>query len=1189
MRLFGFCFLLILTLTRLYAQSPVADFSLPAQRFCQNETIFLENKSMFSTDYMWDFCSGDFENFPVAGQSLTSSLLKTVNHIEIYQENIFSHETMIFIPSGGSKDVFRIKSDDQLSINVNEIKPMFGSSLALKRPIDISIVKLNEIYYGYLIDFEDNKVYELNFGTDLASTSITVRDLGGFGFLNGPYSVKAVVDNGVIKVVITNYSSSNVVLLERAPNNEFIAKLIPAGVARGRGVDIIRFGNNWYGAIAVSVGNAKCTRFINFGNSLSSNIESAFSFQAAETTSPNHVQFVVDSGVLNAIVQENTGNLWRINLGKNFSSTPTYQIYGNLGVLNINNRGFDIIQNDQSEWIGLTVQLNNTINKFKFKNNCSSQIGLSQNTDPNIFYSQPGEYTISLSAYDEFGNRDDTTQFITVTENQAPTIDIDVSSLCINTQSFLSAISNQSLISANWTINGEAKAGDTVSYTFPSPGTYPITLQVQSADGCANRLTKEITIYEPPVPGFAIPQGMVCTNGAVAFTNQTDTRGADNLITYAWDFNGEGSSTAAHPSFVFTTGGMKTVTLTASVPGCEQTYSQTITIEEGPQVDFAVPFICQGSPTTFENLTDGTNITQYRWNFGDGGLYTSTTAETPVYIYQSTGSYTVTLTVENTIGCVNTRSRQVIVYAQPQVAFLAEVACAGKPVRFTDQTNAGSNANVVTWQWDFGDGKGKANIRNPTYTYQQPGTYAVTLTTQTSAGCQASRVQQITVASPVATAFSYAWVCPAVGGPYTVLLSDQSVVAAGDQLTSWLWRIGGEAFFTRDVQYTFQQPGTYEVSLTAFAASACYATVTQTIEILPPPEVAFRFVPTCAGEPFSFVNETDTAGVAIDRYSWDFGAAGQSFETDADFAFATPGSYAVTLSAHTVEGCVYTAVQTVEVPARPKARFTASAAFGGAPLLVQFINQSTDASQYVWHIGTDTLTEESPSYTFEQPGNYTVTLQAQNETGCVATATQTIRVVDPIWDLVLENIRLVTDTKSGSRQIILTIRNAGTLTVRDFPVSIRIDQRVEVQEMFTGYLKPGERINHTVTFTLPAQPISLGYLCATLLNGEGTLPDSHLPDNRACVNMESTFSSLLPYPNPVKDVLDVSLILPDAQLVKIIVENAQGKQLRARTYHNTKPGLNIFPIDCSGFPHGTYFVHIYYQDKKQTYRILVST
>ncbi len=1188
MRILGFCLLLILPLISLHAQTPVADFSL-SDTVCVGENIILENKSQFSANYVWDFCSGDFENIPVAGQSLTSSLLKTVNHIEIYQENTFSNETMIFIPSGGNKEVFRIKSDAKLSINASNIEPMFGSSLPLKRPIDIDIVKLNETYYGYLIDYDDNKVYELNFGTNLASTSITVRDLGGFGFLNGPYSVKAVVDNGVIKVVITNFSSSNVVLLEKAPNNEFIAKLIPAGVVRGRGVDIIRFGNNWYGAIAVSAGASKYTRFIDFGNSLSSNIVAAFSFQAAETTSPNHVQFVVESGVLNAIVQENTGNLWRINLGKNFSSTPTYQIYGNLGVLNINNRGFDIIQNDQSEWIGLTVQLNNTINKFKFKNNCASQIGLSQNKDPNIFYSQAGEYTISLSAYDESGNRADTTQFITVTENQAPTIDIDVSSLCINTQSFLSAISNQSLLSANWTINSESKTGDTVNFTFPSPGTYPITLQVQSADGCANRLTKEITVYEPPVPDFTVPPGKICTYGTVAFTNQTNTQGAGSLVTYQWDFNGEGSSTAEHPSFVFTTGGIKTVTLTAGIPGCEQTYSQTVTIEEGPQVDFAVPFICQGTPAAFENLTTGDNITQYRWSFGNGGSYTSATAEAPAYSYASTGSYTVTLTAENAAGCVNTRSKQVTVYAQPQVAFLAEVACAGKPVRFTDQTTAGNNANVLTWQWDFGDAQGKANIRNPSYTYSQPGTYAVTLTTQTSAGCQASLVKEIVVASPVTTAFSYEWVCPAVGGPYTVLLSDESVVAAGDQLTSWLWRIEGQEFFTREVRYTFQQAGTYEVSLTAFAASACYTTITRTIEILPPPEVAFRFVAACTGEPFTFINETDTAGVAIDRYSWVFGGAGQSFETDASFAFATPGSYAVTLSAHTTEGCVYTAVQTVEVAAQPEAKFTPSAAFGGAPLLVQFDNQSRYASQYRWLIGADTLTAQSPSYTFSQPGHYTVTLQAQNDLGCVAAVTKSIQVVEPVWDVVLENVRLIADPQSGSRQIILTIRNAGTVAVTDFPVSIQIDQGLEVQEMFSGYLKPGERINHTLSFTLPVQPVSVGYLCATLLNREGSLPDSHPADNRACVSMENTFSSLLPYPNPVKDVLEVSLILSDAQPVNLIVENAQGKQLQVRHYRNTKPGLNTFPIDCAGFPHGTYFIHIYYQDKKQTYRILVST
>lgn len=55
--------------------------------------------------------------------------------------------------------------------------------------------------------------------------------------------------------------------------------------------------------------------------------------------------------------------------------------------------------------------------------------------------------------------------------------------------------------------------------------------------------------------------------------------------------------------------------------------------------------------------------------------------------------------------------------------------CVGAAIAFT------SNApGYDTWQWDFGDGIGTSNQRDPSYTYGAPGTYSVKLTTKDSRG-----------------------------------------------------------------------------------------------------------------------------------------------------------------------------------------------------------------------------------------------------------------------------------------------------------------------------------------------------------------------------------------------------------------------------------------------------------------------
>jgi PKD repeat protein len=60
---------------------------------------------------------------------------------------------------------------------------------------------------------------------------------------------------------------------------------------------------------------------------------------------------------------------------------------------------------------------------------------------------------------------------------------------------------------------------------------------------------------------------------------------------------------------------------------------------------------------------------------------------------------------------------------------IANTACVGQPITFNDLSYHG----IELWSWDFGDGNtlegSDPNIhKNPVYTYQEPGTYTVTLT-----------------------------------------------------------------------------------------------------------------------------------------------------------------------------------------------------------------------------------------------------------------------------------------------------------------------------------------------------------------------------------------------------------------------------------------------------------------------------
>ncbi len=145
-----------------------------------------------------------------------------------------------------------------------------------------------------------------------------------------------------------------------------------------------------------------------------------------------------------------------------------------------------------------------------------------------------------------------------------------------------------------------------------------------------------------------------------------------------------------------------------------------------PDADF------NGTPTTIftgqtVNFTDlSTNTpTSWSWVFGDGN---TSTAQNPSNVYNTAGTYTVSLTATNIEGSdTETKTAYIIVSdpIAPTADFVADnlTPSVGQGVNFTDLTID----NPSGWSWNFGDG-GTSTAQNPTHVYNTAGVYTVTLT-----------------------------------------------------------------------------------------------------------------------------------------------------------------------------------------------------------------------------------------------------------------------------------------------------------------------------------------------------------------------------------------------------------------------------------------------------------------------------
>jgi len=170
-----------------------------------------------------------------------------------------------------------------------------------------------------------------------------------------------------------------------------------------------------------------------------------------------------------------------------------------------------------------------------------------------------------------------------------------------------------------------------------------------------------------------------------------------------------------------------------------------------PTANFSGTPISGDYPLTvsFTDLSSG-SPTSWSWDFGDG--VGTSTVQNPSYIYETAGTYTVSLTATNAYGSDTETKTDYITVTEPStnppVADFSGSPTSGDyplTVSFTDL----STENPTSWSWDFGDGVGTSTEQNPSYTYEAAGTYTVSLTATNAYGSDTeTKTDYITVTEP---------------------------------------------------------------------------------------------------------------------------------------------------------------------------------------------------------------------------------------------------------------------------------------------------------------------------------------------------------------------------------------------------------------------------------------------------------
>lgn len=820
--------------------------------------------------------------------------------------------------------------------------------------------------------------------------------------------------------------------------------------------------SNTWSTTSINTVNSKITALINNGclSPCSSAVTADFDWAPFQPCEDTPVQFTNQStGIItnyNWTFQGGTpGTSTQANPVVTFANPGTFNVTltvsGPGGATNTKVQQITIRPKPVANFIydvsGLTVNFTSTSTNADTHSWDFGDGFFSLDQNPEHTYDVGGMYTVVLTVINDCGS---STKSILI--NTAPSANFSAIQT-IGCPVFVVQYVNESSNNATnylWSFPGGSPGSSTAEnpvVSYNAPGNYSATLTAFNNAG-STQLTRTnyITVLANPQSNFS-----QSVNGlTVTFTNNSN-----NATSYLWNFGDGNTSTETNPTHTYAQGGVYTVVLIATNQCGNIANSQQVVLLSPPTAVFTASPATGCAALTVQFTYSGTGATSYSWTF-PGGTPSSSTDANPVVTYNTSGTFTATLTATNAAGSASS-NQTITVTPAPNAAFSSLVDL--DTVSFTN-----GSTNATGYAWDFGDGNSSSQA-SPEHIYQNDGTYTVRLISSGPCGVDTA-FQTVNIVTPVGANFSvsnangcapltvqynnnssanattFAWTFPG-GTPASSSLANPSVVynttgtygatliasnsqfsdtitlnnivvvpsgpAAGfsssinslsvtfnnssSNSTAYNWDFGdGNSSSQANPVHTYSTDGVYTVTLTAVNACGT-ATATSVVTVVSGPTASFTASPTSGCGPLS-VQFTNTSSFNASTFSWQFpgGTPSGSNEQNPVVVYTTPGVYNVSLTVSNAAGS-NTAIQNALITVLNQPGAAFSATVNGAS--ASFNNGSSNATSYSWNFGDNTSsTETNPSHTYLNDGMYTVTLTATNNCGS-NTSTQTVTIVTP--------------------------------------------------------------------------------------------------------------------------------------------------------------------------------------------------
>lgn len=537
-------------------------------------------------------------------------------------------------------------------------------------------------------------------------------------------------------------------------------------------------------------------------------------------------------------------------------------------------------------------------------------------------------------------------------------------------------------------------SGPIITYWYPQVGEYTVKLTVTTPEGCTDEMDIVVNVIKDDFFVLLDVQNVNCIDDTTGIITSQVFNGVPPFQ-YIWN-TGETTSSIS---------GLDPGTYSLSVVDAnEDQFTVTTQIEaEVDEIPLPEIIIDQNGPVcSTDNIlvvaTTGLTDAEYFWYDINGQLDFVGNVLQLDNINED-----VELFVETRIdGCASLALTPVdIEVIRPDASFTASRRTVelGEPITFEAVEIDPNN----TYEYDFDNGDTDDSGPFVTYTYDQIGTYTVSLKVTTPEGCMDIKTLEINV----------------VEDDLLVLLDVQNVTCADDTtgiITTQV--LNGEAPFTYEwstgattASVSGLSPGIYTVIVTDASGDQVSATtqIEAEIDAIPLPEVIIdQNGPVCADDNILIVAST---GLQDAQYYW------YDAETDGELDFvgnvleiddinADLNLFVATV----IDGCISTARTPVEVTIiKPDASFSASSTLVEEDEPFTFTaNDIVADNTYEWDFGNgDTDSGTEVTYTYSAAGPYTVTLTVTTPEGCAD-------VKSLFVDVIMDKLTVLLDVKNAA-------------------------------------------------------------------------------------------------------------------------------------------------------------------------------